>query len=470
MPGRIAPDFAPFETRMRRAGIAQIVIDNFQHYYGVLAGGSVGMITEAEITPVGSARDIAEVARYDEAGRQALRHTAVLKLNGGLGTSMGLDQAKSLLVVRDGLTFLDIIARQTISYSTRHDCQIPLILMNSFNTDADSQAALERYPELRGPIPNAVLQNKVPKIRQDTLGPVDWPTDPQLEWCPPGHGEVYIVLATSGLLDQLLARGYEYLFISNSDNLGATLDLGILGYIASEKIPFLMEVADRTEADKKGGHIAKLHSGQLILREVAQCPADDLPAFQDIGRHRYFNTNTIWVNLVRLKQLLEANNNVLKLPMIRNAKTVDPKDARSPAVYQLETAMGAAIGVFEGANVLRVGRDRFIPVKTCEDLLRLRSDIYTLDQDYQLCVAADSQMTLIQLDARFYKHIDDFEARFPEGAPSLHACTQLAVQGDVRFGARVVCQGAARVVNRADEQRQLPAGMLIADSEVELTL
>ena len=186
------------------------------------------------------------------------------------------------------------------------------------------------------------------------------------------------------------------------------------------------------------------------------------------GRHRYFNTNNIWVNLVHLKQLLDANNNVLKLPMIRNAKTVDPKDARSPAVYQLETAMGAAIGVFAGAQVLRVGRDRFMPVKTCEDLLRLRSDIYTLDQDYQLRAGAGSQMTLIQLDSRYYKRIDDFEARFPEGAPSLRACAQLIVQGDVRFGAGVVCTGAVRIVNPTGEQRQLPAGTLIEDTEVDL--
>jgi UTP--glucose-1-phosphate uridylyltransferase len=312
------------------------------------------------------------------------------------------------------------------------------------------------------------MQNKVPKIRQDTLGPVEWPDDPQQEWCPPGHGEVYIVLATSGMLDVLLAHGYEYLFISNSDNLGATLDLGILGYLSSEQVPFLMEVADRTESDKKGGHIAQLHDGQLILREVAQCPEEDLAAFQDIGRHRYFNTNSVWVNLVRLKQLLEANNNVLKLPMIRNSKTVDPKDARSPAVYQLETAMGAAIGVFAGAQVLRVGRDRFMPVKTCEDLLRLRSDIYSLDQDYQLHAKPNSQMTLIQLDPRYYKRIADFEARFAEGAPSLYACAQLSVQGDVRFGAGVVCRGVARIVNHSGEQRQLSAGSVIADTEVDL--
>src|SRR5215212_3832699 len=135
MPDTIAAKFAPFEARMRREGLAQIVIDNFRHYYGVLASGSVGLIAEAEIAPVESACDIAELARYQAAGQQSLQHAAVLKLNGGLGTSMGLDQAKSLLVVRDGMTFLDIIARQTISYGARHNCRIPLILMNSFNTD-----------------------------------------------------------------------------------------------------------------------------------------------------------------------------------------------------------------------------------------------------------------------------------------------------------------------------------------------
>jgi UTP--glucose-1-phosphate uridylyltransferase len=469
MPDSPSADFAPFEQRMRSEGLPEIVIDNFRHYYTILAGGSIGQIAEAEIAPVVSVPDIGEVASYQSAGQAALKQTAVLKLNGGLGTSMGLDKAKSLLVVRDGLTFLDIIARQTLSFSSRYNCHVPLVLMNSFNTDADSRKVLERYPELRGPLPDAVTQNKVPKIRQDTLGPVDWPADPQLEWCPPGHGEVYVVLATSGLLDQLLAHGYEYLFISNSDNLGATLDLGILGYIASQRIPFLMEVADRTEVDKKGGHIARLHDGKLILREVAQCPEEDLVAFQDVAKHKYFNTNNIWVSLSRLKQLLIQHNNVLALPMIRNSKTVYPKDSRSPAVYQLETAMGTAISVFPSAQVLRVNRDRFMPVKTCDDLLRLRSDIYMLGDDYQLRATVVGQLALIQLDPRFYRRIDEFEARFPAGAPSLRQCSQLAVQGDVRFGAAVICKGAVRIVNCLETQRELPASTCIEEGVYELT-
>lgn len=451
-------DFAPFAERMQREGLPQIVIDNFHYYYDVLASGSVGMIAEAEIEPATQVPDIAAVAAYAEAGRAALGRAAVLKLNGGLGTSMGLDQAKSLLMARAGMTFLDIIARQNLSFGTRYDCQVPLILMNSFNTDADSRAVLAKYPELAGAIPLTLMQNKAPKVRQDTLAPIEWPANQHLEWCPPGHGEVYIALATSGMLATLLDHGYEYLFLSNVDNLGATLDLGILGYVAEQGIPFLMEVADRTEADKKGGHIAQRPGGQLLLREVAQCPDADLPAFQDIARHRYFNTNNIWVNLRRLQTILEQNNNIIKLPMIRNAKTVDPRDNTSPAVYQLETAMGAAIAIFPGAQVLRVGRDRFLPVKTCDDLLRLRSDIYALDEGFGLVQVSDAPPALVQLDTRFYKLIADFEARFAGGPPSLRACSRLQVQGDLAFGQGVVCCGDVQLINPAGQQRRVPDG------------
>ncbi len=448
-------NFAPFAARMRHERLPQIVIDNFHYHYDVLASGSVGLISEDTIVPAADVPGIETTAAYARAGRAALPHAAVLKLNGGLGTSMGLDQAKSLLVAREGMTFLDIIARQNLSFSTHYDCHVPLVLMNSFNTDADSRAVLANYPELESVIPLTLMQHKVPKVLQATLAPAEWPANRQLEWCPPGHGEVYIALATSGMLDALLAHGYEYLFISNVDNLGATLDLGILGYIARQSIPFLMEVAERTEADKKGGHIAQRPGGELLLREVAQCPEADLPAFQDIARHRYFNTNNIWLNLRQLKQTLLDNHNVLKLPMIRNAKTLDPRDSDSPAVYQLETAMGAAIALFAGAQVLRVGRDRFLPVKTCDDLLRLRSDIYTFDQGYRLVQARATPPALVALDPRFYKLIGDFEARFANGVPSLRDCERLGVQGDVAFGAGVVCCGNVHIINRAGAQRRV---------------
>ncbi|MCX7669751.1 MAG: UTP--glucose-1-phosphate uridylyltransferase, partial [Anaerolineae bacterium] len=377
---RVNADFTPFADRMRAANLPDIVIRTFEYYYNQLAEGRTGLLAEADIVPVASLPD---AERFDatlaEAGRAALPQTILLKLNGGLGTGMGLERAKSLLVAREGLTFLDIIARQALISGA------PLVLMNSFNTRDDSLAVLARYPELgRFGIPLDFLQHKVPKVVQADLTPASWPADPDLEWCPPGHGDIYTALLTSGMLDALLARGYQYAFVSNADNLGAVLDPAILGYFVTRRLSFLMEVADRTEADRKGGHLARRRDGRFILRESAQCPAEDMAAFQDIGRHRYFNTNNLWLNLPALQALLRANGGILGLPMIRNKKPIDPRDPSSTPVYQLETAMGAAIELFEDAGAVRVPRTRFAPVKTTDDLLAVRSDAYVLTEGFQV--------------------------------------------------------------------------------------
>jgi UTP--glucose-1-phosphate uridylyltransferase len=270
---------------------------------------------------------------------------------------------------------------------------------------------------------------------------VSWPANPDLEWCPPGHGDLFVALQTSGLLDAMLARGYRWAFVSSSDNLAAVLDPRILAWMAREEAPFVMEVADRTPADRKGGHIARRRSdGGLLLREIAQTPAADLDAFQDTARHRYFNTNTIWFDL-------RAIGGALRLPLIRNVKTVDPSDGASPQVVQIETAMGAALGVIEGARALRVPRSRFTPVKTTNDLLALRSDAYEVAQDGRVTLAAERNGSPpdISLDADHFKLVAEFEPRFPSGAPSLRACERLVVRGDVTFGAGVVVRGDVEV-------------------------
>jgi UTP--glucose-1-phosphate uridylyltransferase len=462
--------FAPVAAKMRAAGVPQASIDNFRFYFNQLREGHTGLIPEADIEPVACVPDICDLGGEIAAGAAHLSQVAVLKLNGGLGTSMGLDRAKSLLPVRDGLSFLDIIARQTLAFWRRHGVHVPLLLLNSFSTDADTRAVLARYPDLAGELPLTLLQSRAPKVLRDTLAPVNWPDDPELEWYPPGHGEVYTVLETSGMLDALLDRGYRFLFLSNVDNLGATLDLRILGYMARREAPFLMEVADRTDADRKGGHLARRQDGQLILREVAQCPPGDMPAFQDIQRHRFFNTNNLWMSLPHLKQALRERNNVLELPMICNAKTVDPTQPDSPAVYQLETAMGAAIAIFPGAEALRVERDRFLPVKLCSDLLGLRSDAYVLDDDYRLSLhpSRDGRPLMIALDLDYYKILSAFEARFPGGPPSLVGCTSLSVQGDVLFEAGVVVRGDVQVINTTATQRRVPAGTILESGRLDL--
>ena len=450
-------------AKMRGEGASEIAVENFSYYYRQLVEGERGLLPESEIEPAEPAADAEELPDPGDAGSAALDRTIVLKLNGGLGTSMGMRRAKSLLEAKDGLTFLDVIARQVIELRRAHGARLPLVLMNSFHTRADSLAALERYPELEQDVPADFVQGKVPKLDAADLTPVSWPDDQGLEWAPPGHGDLYTSLVSSGMLERLLDRGYEYAFVSNIDNLGAVMEPRILGWFAAEELPFAMEVAERTEADRKGGHLAKLKDGGLVLRESAQTPDEDMAALQDTGRHRYVNSNNLWVSLRALGRLLDERDGVLGLPMIVNEKTVDPSDPSSPPVLQLETAMGAAIGVFEGAAAIRIPRRRFAPVKTTNDLLVVRSDVYDLTDDARV-VMAPSRNELppfVDLDPDHYKLLHDFDARFPAGPPSLVRCDRLVVRGDVGFGRDVVVRGSVTVEHAGDSRMEIEDGSLL---------
>jgi UTP--glucose-1-phosphate uridylyltransferase len=435
--------------KMRQAGLPQIAIDTFAHYEERLRGGEQGLLPESEIEPLTDVPSTEELPAGDET---AIERVVVLKLNGGLGTSMGMTQAKSLLEVKEGNSFLEVIVRQVLQLREQHDAAIPLLLMNSFATRDDTLEALKKHPDLEvDGLPLDFVQGKVPKLLADGFEPVSWAADPALEWAPPGHGDVFTSLATSGTLSTLLERGYEYLFLSNSDNLGAVLEPRILAWFASEELPFVSEVVDRTEADRKGGHLARRRShagtggGGLVLRETAQVPEEDQGAFEDVERHRFFNANNIWVNLRALERTLEERDGILGLPMIVNRKTVDPTDPSSPEVVQLETAMGAAIAVFDGAAAVHVPRPRFTPVKTTSDLLVVRSDAYELADDWTIQLTPERDAApLVELSSEF-KLLRDFEERFPAGAPSLRAAEQLRVEGDVRFGADVVVRGRVKV-------------------------
>jgi UTP--glucose-1-phosphate uridylyltransferase len=435
--------------KMRREGLPEIAIDTFAHYEELLRQGDLGTLPESELEPLEEVRSADDLPDPDAS---ALERAVVLKLNGGLGTSMGMTEAKSLIEVKDGHTFLDVIVRQVLHLRKRHGADIPLLLMDSFATRGDTLAALERYPELKlEGLPLDFMQGKVPKLLADSHAPVTWEADPSLEWAPPGHGDVFTSLASSGMLDTLLERGYEYLFLSNSDNLGAVLDARILSWFAHEELPFLSEVVDRTEADRKGGHLARrAGDGGLVLRETAQVPDEDQEAFEDISRHRFFNANNIWVNLGALKRTLDERDGVLGLPMIVNRKTVDPSDSSSPAVLQLETAMGAAIGVFEGAAALHVPRARFAPVKTTNHLLVVRSDAYVLADDWTVQLAPGRDAAPIVELSDDFKLLRDFESHFPAGPPSLIDNERLEVEGDVHFGRDVTVRGRVHIDGPAD--------------------
>ena len=460
--------FRPFGKRMRNAGMDKLVIEQFRRHYVQLLAGGTGLITRHEIDPLDEVPDLEQLDNYSPEGIRALDKVVVIKLNGGLGTGMGMERAKSLLEVKNNLSFLDIIARQVLHVRRTYHCRLPLILMNSAGTRKESCELLRRYPDLGGSIPPDFLQHSIPKIEQGSLAPVSWPAHPAMEWCPPGHGDIYCALVTSGMLALLLAEGFEYAFVSNADNLGAVMDVGILGYCASLKIPLVMEVADRTEADRKGGHLARAKNGTLVLRELAQCPEEEKEMFQDISLYRYFNTNTLWLNLVALEKLLKKHGHVLPLPLIINSKTVDPRDSASPAVYQLETAMGSALSVFPGAAAVRVPRIRFAPVKACNDLLGLWSDAYVLTEDVRLVQNPGRRygQIVIELDPRYYGHIDQMKARFRSGVPSLVDCEKLVVEGDVLFGGDVVIKGIVRIINKSGRQMSIPDGRVLEGSVI----
>ncbi len=425
----------------------------FAHYFRLLEAGETGMIPEEAIDPL-EMESLADVSVDDETAAAAIAKTAVIKLNGGLGTSMGMDRAKSLLCVRRGLSFLDIISRQVLALRKEYGAPLPLIFMNSFRTSEDTMAALSRYEDLPvAGLPLEFLQNKEPKLLVDDLSPVVWPKSPDLEWCPPGHGDIYTALVGSGLLDQLIEAGYQRVFVSNSDNLGAVPDARVAGWFAQSGAPFAIEAVRRTAADRKGGHFARRKSdGRIILRESAQTLDADRTALADLDRHRFTSTNNLWFDLTAMKQTLTERHGVLGLPLIRNLKHVDPGDKTSPEVIQIETAMGAAIEVFEDARTIEVGRERFVPVKTTEDLLVLRSDVYDISSDFVLEQAGE-RIPLITLDPAFYRLVGEFDKRFPQGAPSLRGADSFSIDGDFTFEANVKVTGEVALDSAKGAQR-----------------
>jgi UTP--glucose-1-phosphate uridylyltransferase len=438
--GAYAVELAALRRRLRQLG---------EHQAGLLPGevlepvADLPRLEELPEPPPGQARDV-------------LGRLVVLKLNGGLGTSMGLAGPKSLIDVKPGMSFLDVLARQVLALRERHRARLPLVLMNSPATRGPSLEVLRRYDGLRVPgVPLDFLQGREPKIRADDLLPVQWPADPELEWCPPGHGDIYPALAASGTLDVLLGAGLRYAFVSNSDNLGALADARIAAWLAAEQVPFALEAVRGTAADRKGGHLAR-HQGRVVLRETAQVPGGDT-SFTDVERWRWYNTNNIWIDLRALKGLQAADPAAPALPLVVNSKTVDPRDPASTPVIQLESAMGAAIGSIPGARAVQVPRSRFAPVKTTDDLLVVRSDAYQLTSDGEMRPRFGGPGPVVTLDKEFYGLLSGFEQRFPAGAPSLRRCRRFEVVGDVTFGANVVAVGDVEVAG----PRHVPDGEVL---------
>jgi len=446
-----------YEAKMKKGGKeseSSAAINAFKHKFDTLLSGVSTLIAEASLAPVPPLPDFERLTVTTKP--ELLQRTVVLKLNGGLGT---LEKAISSLPVTGHHTCLDLIAKQVEWMKIEHkQPNLQFRLMNSSSTSEDSKALLSRYPILGTGADLEFVQNKAPKVDSADLSPADWPADRDLEWCPSGHGDLFPSMLGSGTLDKLLGKGMKYLFVSNSDNLGATMDLKLLTYFADSGAPFMMEVAARGDADKTRGHLATFKkTGGMILREAAQCSKEDEAAFQDTSKYSYFNTNNLWIDLDKLKALYDRHEGTLPLPVMVNEKTVDTRDNSSAKVIHLETASGSAISCFEGSIAVLTPRRRFVPVESCDELFALRSDAYVVANDFRVELAPERNGVppLVKLDDR-YKLVDALDSLIPKGVPSLKECNSLKIEGPMEFAAGVVIKGDVTI--KSTQKKTVPEG------------
>ncbi|XP_056264379.1 UTP--glucose-1-phosphate uridylyltransferase-like isoform X1 [Pseudoliparis swirei] len=396
----------------------------------------------------------------------SLNQLAVVKLNGGLGTSMGCKGPKSLISVRSESTFLDLTVQQIEHLNKTFNADVPLVLMNSFNTDDDTKKILQKYKHHRVKI-HTFNQSRYPRIHKESLLPIARSMalggEAGEAWYPPGHGDVYASLANCGLLDRLLAEGKEYIFVSNIDNLGATVDLAILRHLVSRpadrRCEFIMEVTDKTRADVKGGTLIQ-YEDHLRLLEIAQVPKAHVDEFKSVTKFKIFNTNNLWVSLPAVKRLQAQN--AMDLEIIVNPKTLDG----GLNIIQLETAVGAAIKSFNNAMGVNVPRSRFLPVKTSSDLLLVMSNLYSLDAG-SLTMSRRRQFPStphVKLGGSFTK-VQEFLSRF-ESIPDMLELDHLTVSGDVTFGKNVSLKGTVIIIANHGDRIDIPAGAMLENKIV----
>nr|AAD04164.1 UDPglucose pyrophosphorylase [Gracilaria gracilis] len=396
----------------------------------------------------------------DEELASLLSKLAVLKLNGGLGTSMGCKGPKSVIEVRDDTTFLDLIVQQIGQLNKNHPtANVPLLLMNSFNTDSETAKIIRKYQDTSVTL-TTFQQSRYPRIVKESLEPMPLTHDHYAheDWYPPGHGDFFQSIYNSGLVDTLLAQGKEYIFVSNVDNLGATVDLNILKNVVDREVEYCMELTDKTRADIKGGTIIS-YDGKVSLLEVAQVPAKYVEEFKSISKFKVFNTNNIWVSLRAIKRVMQSGE--MKLDII-----VNNKEVKGTKVIQLESAIGAAIGYFNNACGVNVPRSRFLPVKSTSDLMLIQSNMYNLKSGSLVMNPARQFTTtpVIKLGKEF-KKVAQYLERLGS-IPDILELDHLTVSGDVYFGANTTLKGTVIVVANPGNTIMIPEGSVLENKVV----
>jgi UTP--glucose-1-phosphate uridylyltransferase len=392
--------------------------------------------------------------------KNLLSKLAVMKLNGGLGTSMGCSGPKSAIEVRGDTTFLDLIVQQIENLNNSNPgADVPLLLMNSFNTDAETAKIIQKYQDTNVTI-TTFQQSRYPRIIKESLEPmcVTHEGYAHQDWYPPGHGDVFEAIYNSGLVDTLLAQGKEYLFVSNVDNLGATVDVNILNHMDTNDVEYCMELTDKTRADIKGGTIIS-YDGKVSLLEVAQVPSKYVEEFKSVTKFRVFNTNNCWISLRAVQRIMSSGG--LALDIIPNIK-----EAGGHKVIQLETAIGAAIGYFNNSCGVNVPRRRFLPVKSTSDLMLIQSNLYALKSGslVQNPLRQFNSTPVIKLGSEF-KKVNNYLSRFGS-MPDVLDLDHLTVSGDVTFGRGVVLRGTVIIVAQQNQSIAIPDGSVLENKVI----
>jgi UTP--glucose-1-phosphate uridylyltransferase len=424
-------------AKLKRRHPRQEIGKVFSLLFNQYLDGNMGYIPWDSIAPLGEndAVEIDSLSDFKELGTQQAHRVAYLKLNGGLGTTMGCKGAKSSIIVHNHHTFLDIVKDHLKDVRKKYQAPFPLILMNSFNTTDQTNDIMDDFPYIE------LLQHEFPRINATTKEPFISTQNPQSEWNPPGHGDVLLSLITSNLAKNLIQDGIDYIFISNIDNLGPDFSPEILGYMIKNNLDFMIETTPKTQADVKGGTIVNA-KGKLSLLERPQVAPQYRPNFDDLSTFKVFNTNNIWLNLRALITYFDTHK-TLDLPLIVNPKIVEDID-----IVQLETAIGSAIRLFEKTKTVVVHRNRFLPVKTTADLLVITSDIVQKTSDNTLRFNADlPQLSYpsISLDKPL-QTMEGFAKCFTV-IPSLKEVKSLRIEGPFIFKNNVILSGDVVLIN-----------------------
>jgi len=449
-------------------GSRNVVDKDFEGFKGLFGkfinstGPSINW-DKIEKLPQGSIQSYNHLPEPDsETIKQMLDQLVVIKLNGGLGTSMGCHGPKSAIPVRNDLTFLDLTVQQIEYLNKKYDANVPLVLMNSFNTDEDTMKIIRKYSGFKVQI-RTFNQSRYPRINKESLMPVarSCRTDQDIEaWYPPGHGDFYQAFSNSGLLDEFVDEGKKHCFISNIDNLGATVDLNILNFIAKESKEFVMEVTDKTRADVKGGTLIQ-YEGKMRLLEVAQVPKEHEDDFKSVKKFNVFNTNNLWMSMPAIQRVVDERT--LDMEIIVNPKTLEG----GLNVYQLETAVGAAMKCFDSQLGINVPRSRFLPVKQTSDLLLVMSNLYSLDHGalHMSPMRMFPSTPLIKLGENHFKKVAAFLSRFGS-IPDVLELDHLTVSGDVTFGRGVSLRGTVIIIANHGDRIDIPAGAILENKIV----